>query len=300
MKGTFEMTNYTAYPLEFGNITPGPNFTRIQPKKRPDGVSDGFHTGSAWLSPDGQFVYKPLDARPYPNATERFSTDEDKALGAMRGVEGFPDNWHVEERNGRRWLVRPFCYLWPQDSNMLIKPHLDVFLMVERAIREMNHRQWTYNDLPQLAYDPNIHEWFLLDLSNAHHQDSWHEGDGDWYRFAKWYKLMGLDHISQLRERGRHVQHAIMLPEFNDPKLEPYDVQNSFYMMSKEQRRQHFHLYVSTLRPLSMWCNIDGTVFLRGDLSKSPRVHTWVASNHPLDQDTLDRYELTWAWSPWP
>ena len=294
------MTNYTAYPLSHCDITPGPDFTRIEPKMRPDGVPDGYHTGGAWLSPDGQSVYKPLDARPYPNATERFSTDEDKALEAMRGVEGFPDNWHTETRNGRRWLVRPFCYLWPQDSDVLTKPDTDVFLMVEHAIREMNRRQWTYNDLPQLAYDPNINEWFLLDLSIAHHQEKWHLGDGDEHRIPHWYRLVGCESRAALYERGRHVNHALCLPEFCDPAEEPYNVEDACYPLTEAERRQHVHLYVSTLRPLSkLWCKIEGTVFLRGDASKTPRVHTWVASDHPLDDETLNRYELTWAWSPW-
>ena len=34
------MTDYKSYPLEFGDVTPGDDFTRIVPKKRPDGVTD--------------------------------------------------------------------------------------------------------------------------------------------------------------------------------------------------------------------------------------------------------------------
>jgi len=289
-----------SYPLSHGDITPGPDFTKIVPKKRPDGVTDGFHCGGAWLSPDERSVWKPLDARPWANSEERFDTDEAECLAAMTGAEGFPDNWHTETRNGRRWLVRPFCYLWPQDSDVLIRPKLDVFLMVERAIREMNRRGWTYNDLPQLAYDPNIHEWFVMDCSNAHKPKKIQPGYDDGFRIPKWFELMGLNDIQALRERGDHVNFAIQLPDFNDPKLEPYAVADRFYPLTEEERRTHVHIYASTLRPLStVWCKIDGTVFLRGDTSKKPRVHTWVASDHELDQETISRYELTWAWSPW-
>ena len=184
---------------------------------------------------------------------------------------------------------------------MLIRPKLEVFLMIEQALRAMNEAHWTYNDLPQLAYDPNAHEWFLLDFSASHHQEKWHLGDGDYFRMSKWYDLMELHDIAELRKRGQHVHHAIMLPDFNDPLLEPYNVEDQFCPVSEDERRKHVHLYVSTLRPLSqVWCRIEGTVFLNSDLSKKPRVHTWVASNHPLDDETIARYELTHAWSPWP
>lgn len=288
------------YPLELGDISPGTDFTRMEPGKRADGLPDGLHTGGTWLSPDNE-VWKPLDAKPYPNAERRRETDEARCLSEMTGAPGHPDNWRVEECNGRQWLVRPFCYLWPQNRDKLIKPKLHVFLMVEQAIFEMNARGWEYSDLPQLAYDPNRHEWFLLDHSAAFKPETWqHNYYGDREQVLRWFDLMGLEHIAELRRRGHHVHHAIQLPDFNDPAQEPYNVLDAFYPAGEDRRRQHVYLYISALRPLGSWCKINGSKFLRGDLSKTPHVHTWVASAHLLDQEVLDSYELTFAYRPWP
>jgi hypothetical protein len=183
-----------------------------------------------------------------------------------------------------------------------MRPDLDVFLMVESAIFALNAAGWEYNDLPQLAYDPNLYAWFLLDCSAAFRPEKWQHGwHGDRTQVQKWFGLMGLDRVLALRKRGQHVHHAVQLPAFNDPSEEPYNVEDAFYPLEEEERRRHEYIYASTNRPLSaLWFKVDGTCILRADLAQSPRVHSWLVSTRPLDDDTLERFELTMAYSPWP
>jgi len=287
-------------PPDLIAVSPGSGFAKMKMSMRPDGLPDGAHTGGPWLSPDGAEVWKPLDGK-CAGGTERWPTQEAECLAEMTGKPGFPDNWRVEERNNRDWLVRPNCLLWPQDKGRLMGP--PPYQLVEDALFALNHAGWEYNDLPQLAYDWRVTgEWLLLDFSIAHKpakwQTNWH---GDFDRVLKWYDLVGQNWLADLRRRGKHVHHAIQLPDFNDTSKEPYDVLNRFYPLTEEQRRQHIYLYASTNWPMStLWARIEGTVFLRADTSKSPRVHTWIASDHLLNDETIDKYELSFAYRPWP
>jgi len=78
-------------------------------------------------------------------------------------------------------------------------------------------------------------------------------------------------------------------------------IDGAFYKVSEEARRKYVHVYASTNRPMSsIWAKIDGTMFLGADLAREPRVHTWVVAWRELSVDEQARYELTWAWSPWP
>jgi len=289
-------------PLTLDNVSPGLGFIRLESKTRPDGLLDGIHTGSAWLSPDKHNVWKPLDAKPNPNADRRLPTMESRCLSEMTDVLGHLDNWHEERQNGRLWLVRPRCYLWPQDRDILMSPNLETFLMIEQAIFEMNARGWEYNDLPQLAYDPTVSKWFLMDHSAAFKPEIWRiNWHGDRDKVLKWFNLMGLENIASLRQRGYHIHHAIQLPDFNDPQQEPYNVQDAFYPMEKDERQQYIYLYASTLRPMSkLWADIEDTVYLHSDASKRPLVHTWIASKQLLDSEIIQQYELTFVYRPWP
>lgn len=292
----------TALPLELGNVPPGPDFTKMEMGRGLNGLSEGVHTGGPWLSPDGREVWKPLDALPYPNATERYPTNEAECLEAMAGKPGFVRNWRIEEQNGRRWLVRPLCWLWPQDDG--IGCGADTVLAVEQAVYDLNAAGWEAfgSDLPQVAVDPNGN-WFILDLSAAHHpakwQSNWH-GDRD--RVWTWMERVGYSRLADFRRRGRDVQHHISLSHiFKNWMGEPYRVDDVFYKVSKDERQGYRYIYASTYRPMSpIWASIDGAKFLDADTSLSPRVHTWIASTRLLDQEILDRYQLTFAYRPWP
>jgi len=291
------------YPLELGTVTPGPGFTKMELGKNLEGLPEGAHTGGPWLSPDGLEVWKPLDAMPCPNATVRYGTDEDKCLTEMEDAPGFVHNWRIETVDGRRWLVRPFCWLWPQDERINVSGGLDTVKMVEQAVRELNSRGWEAfgSDLPQVALDPNG-DLFLLDLSAAFKPSTWKRGwHGDEMRVLKWMELVGYGKLADLRRRGRDVAHNIAMSDiFDRSEGEPYRAGDVFYDVPHKERSEYHHIYASTRRPMSsLWARMDGVRYLDADPALTPRVHTWVASDHELDQDTIDRYELTWAWSPW-
>lgn len=293
-------------PLALGDVSPGPDFKRMGTTIRPDGLYDGLHCGGAWLTPDELEVWKPLDARPYPNAGVRYPTDEDRCLTEMAGKPGFPLNWRVEERNGRRWLVRPRCYLWPQDKDVLPHPELEVFLMVEEALRAMNAAGWEYGDLPQLAYDPTISEWFLLDCSAAFKPDKWQMDNGDEWRIPRWFELMGLEWLARLRRRGRHLANVIQMPLLYPLEARDLCLGNCFYPCSDDEQRRYRYIYASRNRPMSaLWARIPkpehskGVRYIDGEMGKWPVVYTWAVSDFALDDETIFQYELTLAYRPW-
>lgn len=279
-------------------MRPGENFVKMTSLPRADGLPDGVHTGGCWQAPNGE-VWKSLVDRPHPGNTP-CPTQEAECLTEMVGLPGFPNNWRVEHAAGQDWLVRRPVYLWPQTND--VTPRLEDVQVIEQALRAMNEHGWEYNDLPQLAYDLNHDAWFLLDLSAAFKptiwQSRWH---GDFDNLMRFYAVAKMTHLKDLRQRGRSVVHAIRYPEFVSSRDEPRRVLDRFYPRTDEQRREHTHVYASTYRPMNaLWASIPGTVYLPADLSKSPRVHTWVASDHLLPPETLDRYQLTYAYHPWP
>lgn len=291
----------TVLPLELGDVAPGPDFTKMEMGRGINGVPEGVHTGGPWLSADGKEVWKPLDAKPYPNATGRYPTNEDVCLEAMAGRPGFPVNWRVEERNGRRWLVRPLCWLWPQERQL--RSRLEVVLLIEQAVFDLNAAGWEAfgSDLPQAAIDP-AGNWFVLDLSAAFRPPTWRQDwHGDRAQVWRWIEAVGYGDLANLRRRGMNVAYNVSVSDIIPrPNEEPFNANDVFYDLIRGARKAYRYVYASTLRPLGSWCKIDGARFLRGDLDKSPRVHSWVVADHLLDQETLDQYELTFAYRPWP
>ena len=60
----------------------------------------------------------------------------------------------------------------------------------------------------------------------------------------------------------------------------------------------HGHVYASRNRPISgLWASVPGAVYVDADYAKTG-VWTWVVTTVPLDDKTVRRYELTWAWGP--
>jgi hypothetical protein len=269
---------------------------------RPDGLPDGYHTGGVWLTPDETEVYKPLTAWPCANATERYPTDEAKCLAEMSGQPGFlpSDAWRVEERNGEQWLVIPRLYFWPQERDVLMRPELEDFLLIESAMKALNAAGWEYNDLPQLAYYQGTP--VLVDFSIAHKPSSWGMSHGDEWRMDRWWeKAAERKDIAALRRRGGHVRHAVRCPQFCDKEAEPYNVLDRFYPREEDERREYEYIYASTRRPMSaLWGPKEGIVYMRGDEQKRPRVYTWLACDHLLPDDLVKSIELTMAWTPWP
>lgn len=77
------------YPLEIGNIAPA----NCIPLEIPG--HEGIHTGGIWHNPKTDEVFKPLDVRPYANASVRVDSEEEIALESLAHLPGFPCNWRV-------------------------------------------------------------------------------------------------------------------------------------------------------------------------------------------------------------
>jgi hypothetical protein len=131
---------------------------------RSDGLPDGFHTGGVYLLKrnGNNLVYKPLDGRPCPNCDGHVPTMEAAALHALAGLPFFPRNWWIEERNGRRFLVRPWATIvHPRDLG------LEMLWRIAEAVSAANRRQWEIGDL--ITVGKIGEEWFIVDLSTAHY-----------------------------------------------------------------------------------------------------------------------------------
>ena len=283
-------TEMKTLPIEIRNVPPGPGFTRLDGKTN-DGLPEGVHTGGVWVSPDGAEYWKPLDSRPYANADYHVPTREAECLEMMAGEPAFPRNWRVEEsgtiigddalHNARRWLVRGKVWVVPDDwpANALRLEHV---LEIEQGLRRLNAQGWTVGDRLRVAFD-RTGKPFILDLSCAC-PDS--RADDEWW-FLEWAEAMGLERLVRLRRDGRHLVSTL---EFSSEHGHDY---------------WHGHVYASRNRPISgLWAclsadraSVPGAVYVDADYAKTC-VWTWVVTTAPLDDETVRRYELTWAWGP--
>ncbi len=264
-------------PLELRDISPHPDAVRIT-GTRPDGLPDGVHTGGAWVY-DGM-VFKPLDARPYPNAEFLVETEEVDCLAAMENTPFFPKNWTTETINDRRFLVRHEALVLHKDFTpaMLDK---EVPLGVEAAIRNLNRAGWTINDHISLAIS-KIGVYFILDLSAAHKQSNKMStiDAEDWLVHTFWKECEYI-HLATLRDHARHIL-----------------ITRKFILDYPEHR----HVYASFNRPInSLWASIPNAVYVQQDNASWDTVvpHTWVVTPNPLPEETIYRYELTHGFSPW-
>lgn len=270
----------TLLPLSIRDVSPSPDAIRLT-GTRPDGLPDGVHTGGAWLV--GDLVYKPLDGRPYANCPGHVPTQEVECLEAMAGQPGFPRNWHVEEINGRRFLVRPKCLTIPDD---IPYSHLNTnrLLQVEQMVRGLNKAGWELNDPISLAIAPHDYDPFILDLSAAFYRGPGDKGcysaDDEW-RVLKFFEDCKADLLIKLRNNARHaVNEYEWLIEYPDYR----------------------HVYGSFNRPMSDWwatIETEHAYIQNPDPNWTDAVpHTWVVTKTPLPQDVIDKYELRWGWSP--
>lgn len=267
--------------LSIRDISPFPDAVRLTGKS-PNGLPSGVHTGGAWLV--GDEVWKPLDGRPYANCENHYSTREDEVLDLMAGKPLFPRNWCVEERNGRRFLVRKKAYIIPDDFDYKdVFTTLDKALIVETGVRELNRNKWEIGDDIALAIDPDTYELFIYDLSTAHPQSGkgCYQADEEW-RIDNFFELCGFERLRKLRHKARHI------------------VSDLGFIIKHD--REHCHVYASFNRPISsIWADIPGEpVFVHNDWADWAESipHTWVIVKEPLGNEVLKRYELVWGWSP--
>jgi hypothetical protein len=274
------MMSDNALPLSIRDVPPHPDAVRLT-GKRPDGLPDGVHTGGAWLWNDE--VYKPLDGRPYANCEYHYPTHEAECLEDMAGQPGFPRNWRIEEVNGRRFLVRPKCMTVPLDIDYrsLNKEHL---LYIENAVRLLNRAGWEINDPISLAVDPDHYKPFILDLSAA--QKLPNVGccvADDSNRIERLFEDCGADLLVKLRRNARKI------------------VATCKWLI---EHPRHRHVYGSFSRPIDgLWASIPhNPQFVHAEPGAANWTecipHTWVVTVEPLDDNTINHYELRWGWSP--
>lgn len=260
------------------DISPGDGFTRLDVSSRTNirGLPENIHTGGIWVSPEGEY-WKPLDARPYRNATKRFPTDEAACLSAMVGRPFFPCNWRIAESvDGRRWLVRHQAQVYGHD---LPKEAITegTALAVEQAIRDLNRQDWELGDDISLALDENG-EMFILDLSAAICRQGSvgiYAAD-DSQRVIRFFRWLGFDHLCSLREAGRTL--AVNLWLSGDDAINCCK-----------------HVYLTPCEHSNDASLPVGGYFVPTTMPAA-NDQTWVVSASPLLNP--DQYGLIWAWSP--
>lgn len=293
------LTGPWTLPLAIRDVAPGPGFTRA-----PQAQGEGIHTGGVWVSPNGKEYWKPLDGRPYMNAEVHLPTREAECLELMLGEPGFPGNWWVEEAGEvvsggrvyrRRWLVRSEARLLPdEDIPTSLEEHV---LPIEQGLRRLNERGWTLGDRLAVACcdptDPIARGVpFILDLSSAHPFHDPLDRSGDSGAFFRWAESCGFGGLVKLRRAGREVIDLFRV--HNDPTWPQYNRDGK--MVADLSYR---HVYASRNRPISAaWARIPHAHYQDADDYREHRVHTWVITSEPLDEETQRAYELTWAWSP--
>ena len=269
----------TQYDLSIRDVAPFAGAVRLT-GTTPSGLPSGEHTGGAWLY-EGK-VYKPLDILAF-DCDYHVPGPEAIVLKQMADTYLFPRNWMVEEHNGRRFLVRNVAHIMP------VVPGGDYFdrqqvLKIERAVRLLNKRGWEIGDEIAIALDAFDYTPFLYDLSAAQQMpDEGAFAADDTERIERFFELTGNTWLLKLRNNARAAWRALELV----PEVLPGEIGK--------------HIYGSMYRPMdSMWAHIPGAQFVqtgRANLSEA-MPHTWVVTKEPLPKSTIDRFELSWGWSP--
>lgn len=275
------MENSNALPLSIRDVNPGPGAIRLT-GTTPNGLPSGFHTGGAWLI--GDWVYKPLDGRPYANCENHYPTRELEVLELMKGKTLFPDNWREGMINGRHWLIRKKAYLIPEDIPYR-ELRLNQVLEVEQGVRALNRAKWEINDGIALAVDPDSYQLFLYDLSAAHPMDGsgCYRADEEW-RIKQFFEQTGFGRIAKLRQHASHLITEI-----------------TFW---KERKQGYQYVYASFYRPFStLWASLpmkDQPILVQNDRAdwENQIPHTWIITTEPIPAEKIKSYELDWAWEP--
>jgi hypothetical protein len=257
-----------------GKRTPGNDFIKI-----PLPQSAGYHTGGVYLSPDGKSVFKALDCRTdHGDDAPRMRTQEDVLLEIMAGSPAFPRNWHVEDRNGRTWLVRPFSLTVP-GSFPLVELRTEDVRQIEEGIRALNERNWEIGDLLEVAVDPLSREPFVLDLSCAYYRGprSPEIYRNEYWRFEIWAERVGFGNLTSFRRSARRM------------------VETARFKL--KYPRAYRYVYASMLVPFHTPASHQDALVIDADYGKTG-VYTWVVFPRRLDAADVELLNLTWGWSP--
>ena len=281
---------FAIYPLSIREVKPWPLATKIA-GVRGDGLPDGFHTGGAWTW-DG-LVYKPLDGRPHPLAENHVQTEEDVVLEALAGQPLFPKNWWVEERNGRRFLVRKQAVIVGGPIVSWKDLSYDQLIQIERGIMNMNRLGYCVNDAISIGFDPDTCEMFIVDMSIAGQVSPIYWAD-DMHQVDRMFEWAGMERLRKLRSNARSALHDYLYLSGNVPEY--------------HERIKFNHVYASFYRPIDrLWATLPDDVVLVQNKHENPEEstpYTWLFSHKelgdPLNPDPsslMYRYELTWGYS---
>lgn len=275
--------DFPKLPISIRDVAPGPNAERLT-GVRPDGSSDGFHTGGAWKM--GDKVYKPLDGRPWANADFHTRTREDEVLELMADKPFFPRNWTISQLNGRRWLVRDVCSI-VSPVNLSMR----ALLKLEEAVRSLNALGWEINDDIVIATDLK-HRPFILDLSAAQTYFSRGRPEADDLSALGRYMEDAGDNgkrIVAIRRQAKSVLNGV-------PLMDRLLIAGGDELGNLLKYR---YVYASFCRPLNH-VDIDGFLISSGDTPSLDDgiAYTWLVTDHRLSSTEMDRYELSLAW--WP
>jgi hypothetical protein len=249
------------YPLGLRDTPPGPGYVRM-----PISPHEGFHTGGPWLHPDQpDVIWKPLDARPF--APVLVATREAEVLELLADQPGFPSNWQLDERNGRRWLIRRRAVvLGPVEP-----PTRGEAFTIEAALRILNAAGWSMHDHVTVARDPDTSAVFVLDLSAAAPEPI-ARFRSDSQAWCRWVREVGYSDLADLRVAARKLAGVLRV-------LHP-------------ERRDLKHIYACTGADL---VELPAGALL--EVSRDPRAGAWLLAGDPLDDATCERLGLEWGWS---
>ena len=281
-------------PLTIRDVPPVIGARRLTGVNPYNGLPSGVHTGGAWLVNDGgvEWVYKPLDARPYANAQAHWPTLEMECLQEMEGEFLFPKNWTFESLNGRKFIKRRKAHLIPGDDLDWDYLSQNDLLDIEHGILTLNRKGWRVNDDICLALDWNdlLNSLFIYDLSNVSNvgrnltETQGQRKYADWQNVESLFKACKADWLVALRHGGRRALR---------PGIEAMEDWTSMAFYK--------HVYASFNRPISlMWASLlpADAGFKHQMANWSDAIpHTWIFTKEPLYDEVISRYELNWAWS---
>lgn len=267
-------------PLDLYSTPPIPGATKIA-GQHPDGRPDGLHAG-AWLSPDGQQVWKPLFGKPGPDAHELLPTQELSFLKIFAGQPLFPRNWSVQQAHGYSYLVRAVATIIPDEWMSWRDLGEENLLAVEAAVRAVNAAGWQINDDISLGIDPD-YNLFIVDCSNVGQVMDADET----HRIEKVFELAGAGIFTVRREAAYRK-----LMDFREGRLGEYNGWND--------RNTYQHVYMS----FSRWqeCGREfppGSVYFQQKTYWKEQIPlTWIITKEKVKQEVLEKWELVWGWSP--
>jgi hypothetical protein len=271
------MSTETLYPLSIRDVPPHPDALRLTVRQPISGRPDGCHTGGAWLWEER--VYKPLDGRPFANCEYHVSTYEAECLDALADKPFFPRNWAVEERNGRRFLVRAAARIVRPDELSFTE-----LVSLEGSVREANEMGWEIGEEITIAEDPH-RQFFIVDLSAAHRVSFQGRADAnDLQRLTDYATQAGAAGAMLLAIRSRAALALERMDEY-----ERYSQRFEYVYAS-------FHRRVYCFPDSIPHALVQSDIFAADFREGIP--WTWIVTNQRLDQSLVDLRALTLA--RWP